>query len=142
MGWAERLPRVKRRYTFDDTEQGALQCTLAWTAMANRGSPREGSRVSAEDKRSEGRIVRQLKALTVPVATQPEPERGQPDLRARQLITGGGTLELDQADFKRLVEYIESMQWSGAITDDASDLLDALDTCEKVKEEPPEKAKD
>jgi hypothetical protein len=118
---------MTRRYTFPDTPQGALRCTLAWTAMANRGNPADGQRKSTSEQRSEGRIVRALKAITIPAPSQPEPERGQPDLRARQLKEGGGAIELDQPDFKRLVEYIESMQWAGAVTDEVSDFLDSLE---------------
>jgi len=104
--------------------------------MASRGNQQNergvGRTFSKEDQRSESKIVRQLKGITIPAPSQPEPERGQPDLRARQLRDGGGEIELEQPEFKRLVEYIETMQWSGAITDDIADFLDSLEV-ESVK---------
>jgi hypothetical protein len=117
---------VKRRYTFSGDDLSAVRATLCWTAIVKRGDPPEGNRHSAADNRSDGHLSAQFKKITTPIASQPEPVRGQPDLRARALVAGGGTLELEQTDFDRLLKLLDSTQWMGSVCDEIIELIDDL----------------
>lgn len=133
---------MKRQYTFPDTPDGAVDATIAWIAMSKRVNERSGergeSKKSIDDQRSEGKIIRAIKLITDPVG--PDPERGYPDLRERILKKGGGILELDQTEYKRLQDYIGNMQWGGSVTDVAFDLLDRLEANGKKVEDAPKPA--
>lgn len=129
---------MKRRFAFDDTPAGRQAFRLVWDAVLNRGNPEQGQRQSKDDHRSEARIVRALKAISEPHPDAPLPPEDAPDLRMRRLRAGGGTLTLEQPDYKRLCEYVERAQWTAGLTDVIADLEDALDAAEKVEDiEPP-----
>ncbi len=115
-----------RRLTFTDQ---TLMFRLLYEGFISRGSSRE-RRVSPDEKRSEARILRALKAISEPVGA--EPAEGEPDLRQRRLLEAGGVLEVKQGDFTRLQKYIEQMQSPAALADVAQDLEVFLESAEKI----------
>ena len=137
MGWASRLKEresdMVRRFAFEDTATGRQQFRLVWDAFVNRGTPEQGQRQTKDDHRSEARVLRALKAISEPHPDAPAPAEDAPDLRMRRLHAGGGTLTLEQPDYKRLCEYVERAQWTAGLTDVVADLEDALDAAEKVE---------
>jgi hypothetical protein len=123
-----------RRFHFDDTPEGRQRFRFAFEALLTRGTPKADQRQSKEDHRSEARILRALKAISDPHPDAPPPTDGQPDLRMRVLKSGGGTLELQQPDYKRLQDYVQETQWATPLIDLVVDFEDQFDAAEKVDE--------
>lgn len=127
MGRESRLPRMKRRFTFSTKQE----FRLVYEAFISRGSAERDKKQTKEDHRSEAKILKQLKSISE--AEGPEPINGNLDMRMRALREDGLSIELDQSDYKRLIEYFDNTQWSAGLTDVIVELSDKLDTAEKVE---------
>lgn len=127
----EKARTMIRRVTFAPGQ--AVYFRLTYEAFLSRGSSPTDKRVSKDDKRSEAKILRALKTVSDPVGE--DPGEGKLDARLRVLKAGGGVLDLEHPDFKRLQQYVEDAQWMSGLTDIAADLEDWLDTAEKVEPE-------
>lgn len=127
MGREARLPRMKRRFTFSTKQE----FRLVYEAFISRGSAERDKKQTKEDHRSEAKILKQLKSISE--AEGPEPINGNLDMRMRALREDGLSIELDQSDYKRLIEYFDNTQWSAGLTDVIVELSDKLDTAEKVE---------
>jgi hypothetical protein len=128
---------MRRRFTFPDSREGRQYFRLVYEALVSRGSQRGDQRQSKDDHRSEARILKALKRISLPLDDLPKPSDGQPDLRLRQLACpedGNAVIELEQPDWKRLCDYVEQTQWAAGLTDLVVDLEDALDAAEKIEE--------
>lgn len=139
MGWAARHrlyeSTMLRRFTFSPDKTGRTRFRLVFEAFISRGTQKQDQRQSKEDHRSEARILSALKAISEPHPDAPVPTEDALDTRLRVLRLGGGTLELEQPDFKRLQEYVESTQWTAGLTDVIVELEDALDSAEKLEKD-------
>jgi len=127
VGRESRLPRMKRRFTFSTKQE----FRLVYEAFISRGSAERDKKQTKEDHRSEAKILKQLKSISE--AEGPEPINGNLDMRMRALREDGLSIELDQSDYKRLIEYFDNTQWSAGLTDVIVELSDKLDTAEKVE---------
>lgn len=120
-----------RRLTFTDSPAHKTYLRLIWIAFSSRGSASSDARVTKDDRRSDSRILRALKSIAEPVGDPPKD--GELDGRPLQLRDGGGSIELEQPEFKRLQKYVEETQWAAAVTDVVADLEDWFEAdAEKV----------
>lgn len=120
-----------RRVVLDGSATHKLYFRLILEAFLTRGSAARDEKVTKEERRSDGKILRGLKAISDPVGD--EPKDGEMDGRPRALAATGGVIEMEQPEFKRLQMFVERTQWQSGVSDVSTDLEDWLDTAEKAE---------
>jgi len=132
------MVQMMRRFEFRDDKASRTWFRLLYEAFISRGSANREQRQTKDDHRSEARILKALKAISVPHPDAPDPDKDSPDTRLRVLQRGGGIIELEQPDWARLQKYVDETQWSSSLVDVVIALQDAMDVAEKVDENPRE----
>lgn len=124
---------MTRVLTFEGKGKHKIYFQMLCTALLTRGSAEPSTRVSTEERRLDGKVLRQIKAISDPIGA--EPKIGEQDQRARELKETGGTLNLTQTEWKHLEKYIEQTQWVAAVTDILLDFEEWFSAAEKVETE-------
>lgn len=110
--------QTRRTLAFDADD--AVRFKLLYQAFLTRGSRKDERPLTLEERKSEGRILAQLKAISDGIGQEPKP--GEPDGRMRELSDAGGSVTLDGPDYARLLRYVRDHQVPVAFMDAYLDL--------------------
>ena len=122
-----------RKFEFTADEQGKIDFQLIYSAFLGRGSDANNPKRQQQTKADhliEAKIAKALKLVSEPVGERIE--NSVLDIRPRRLKDSGGSIELEQSAFARLLKFIEDTQWSASVIDQAVDTMERFETADKV----------
>jgi hypothetical protein len=116
---------MTRRLTFGPED--AQKFDLVLTGFLQGGNAlNQSNKREAHERKKEAKVLRALKGISDPVASNGKPTNPLVDNEQRQLRTGGGDVVLEQDQHEVLVKYIEACPFTTQISDLVDDLLDWL----------------
>ncbi len=126
------------------TSDDQIRLTLLWIGYLN-GAEVERQKLGKEqrtqarqDRKSEGRLEKAIRAVSHPDANEPEPKASASgiaiDRRSRLLNADGGTLTLEQEDFERLKRYVDQAPWLQDLSYQVGEFQDWLETATQAKD--------
>ena len=114
---------MKRRLEFDDTEKSQQRFKRLYEGLLSGG----GERKNIEVIRREARVLDALDAVSDPEETAHGLQRA---------VRPGAVVELDQADFALLEQYVSNTSWLPVVSRQIVDLVDWMSAAQRVDQRP------